>query len=170
MLNKKMEDALNEQLNFELYSAYIYQAISAYFESINLKGMAKWMRVQAMEEQTHAKKFYDYILERGGRVILTAIGDPGKDWESPINAFESALEHEEKVTARINKLTDTSYDLKDHASVNFLQWFINEQVEEEATVHDIIQNLKLAGDSSGLFMLDKELGSRMFVPPVGFTI
>ncbi len=170
MLNQKMQDAINDQINFELYSAYIYLAMSAYFESINLKGMANWMRVQVMEEQSHAKKFYDFITNRGGRVVLSPIGDPGKEWKSPIAAFEHALEHEHKVTARIGKLMELAYELKDHASASLLQWFVDEQVEEESNVDAIIQSLKLAGDSAGLFMVDKDLATRMFVPIIGITI
>ncbi len=170
MLNKKMQDAINDQINFELYSAYIYLAMSAYFESINLKGMANWMRVQVMEEQSHAKKFYSFITDRGGRVVLSPIGDPGQNWKSPIDAFEEALKHENKVTARIGKLMELAYEIKDHASASFLQWFVDEQVEEESNVDAIIQSLKLAGDSAGLFMVDKDLATRMFVPPIGVTI
>lgn len=165
-----MQDAINDQINFELYSGYIYLAMSAYFESISLKGMASWMRVQAMEEQAHAKKFYDFVIDRGGKVFLSAIGDPGKEWKNPIDAFQFSLEHETKVTARIGKLMDLAYELKDHASASFLQWFIDEQVEEEASFDDIIQTLKLAGDSAGLFMIDKDLATRVFVPPMGITL
>ncbi|RMG05793.1 MAG: ferritin [Nitrospirae bacterium] len=171
MLDKKMEKALNDQINAEIYSAYLYLSMSAYFESINLKGFANWMRVQTMEEQTHAKKFYDFMLDRGGRVLLTSIDAPPTEWESPLAAFEHVLEHEQHVTSLINGLMDLAIDLRDHATSSFLKWFIDEQVEEEATADEIIQSLKLnEKNPAGLFMIDKELGQRVFTPPQGVTI
>jgi len=166
-----MEKALNEQINSELYSAYLYLSMAAYFESINLKGFSSWMRVQTMEEQAHAKKFYDYVFSRGGRVVLSEIKAPPAEWDSPLAAFEHVLEHEQLVTSLINKLADLSLELRDHATNSFLQWFIDEQVEEEASAGEIIQNLKLnENNPGGLFLIDKELAQRTFVPPAGVTL
>jgi ferritin len=166
MLSQKVQDALNEQLNWELYSSYLYAAMSAYFHSVNLKGAANWMRVQAMEELTHAGKFFDFIHERGGRVLLKEVAAPPKEWASPLAAFEEALAHEQKVTARINDLVNLVLEEKDHATHIFLQWFVSEQVEEEASVGDVVGDLKLVGDHPGrLFMIDRELGQRTFHMP-----
>ncbi len=171
MLDKKIEKAINDQINFELFSAYLYLAMAAYFSSLNLNGFANWMKVQVMEEQSHAKKFYDYVLERGGKITLTGINGPQNKWKSPLAAFEDALAHERIVTEKINNLMNLAIELKDHASTSFFQWFIDEQVEEESTADGIIQSLKLIGkDSGGLFMIDKELASRIFNPPAGVTI
>lgn len=140
--------------------------MSAYFLSINLKGFANWMRVQAQEELTHAMKFFDFINERSGRISLLEAKAPPKEWESPLAAFEDAYEHEQFVSSRINQLVDLSLEERDHASNNFLQWFVSEQVEEEASVDEVAQKLKLiGGDGGGLFMLDQELGQRVFAPP-----
>ena len=166
MIGEKIETALNEQINWELYSAYLYLSMSAYFLSINLNGFASWMRVQALEEVTHAMKFFDFINERSGRVTLLETKAPPKEWESPLAAFEDAYEHECFVSSRINDLVNLSLDEKDHASNNFLQWFVGEQVEEEASVDEVAQKLKIiGGDGGGLFMLDQELGQRVFTPP-----
>jgi len=166
MLKEAVETALNKQINAELYSAYLYKSMAAYFESVNLKGMANWMNVQTLEEMSHADKIYNYVNERGGRVQLLAIEAPPTEWNSALQIFESAYEHETKVTAMINDLVDLAISEKDHATNNFLQWFVAEQVEEEASADDIVQQLKLAGDrGGGLFMLDRELGSRIFTPP-----
>jgi len=166
MIGKKMEKALNDQINAELYSAYIYLAMSAYFEAENLLGCANWMRIQVQEETAHAMKIYDFVNERGGRVVLKAVEGPPKDWKSPLAAFEAAYEHEQYVTGRINKLVDLAIAEKDHASNAFLQWFVNEQVEEETSVDTIVQNLKMAEKAPGaMFMVDRELGQRTFTPP-----
>ncbi len=166
MLKPVMQDALNEQINAELFSGYLYLSMAAYFESRNLKGMANWMRVQEQEERFHALKFYDYIVERGGTVVLGAIAAPETAWASPLAAFQAAYEHELKVTARINALVDLAMKESDHATTAFLQWYVNEQVEEEASVDGVVQQLKLGGDnSSALFMIDKELAARVFTPP-----
>jgi ferritin len=171
MIDRKMEEALNGQMNWEFYSAYIYLSMSAYFESVNLRGCSSWMRVQTMEEMTHFKRFYDYIASRGGRVMLSEVPAPDKEWESPLAAFEVALEHEEGVTARINSLMDLSIQLKDHATNSVLKWFIDEQVEEEESVDAVIQSLKLnENNPGGLFTVDKELGQRAFIPPADVTI
>ncbi|OHB86053.1 MAG: ferritin [Planctomycetes bacterium RBG_16_64_12] len=166
MLNEKIQDAFNKQLNAELYSSYLYLSMSAHFEAENLAGMANWMRIQAQEELTHVMKFFDFINERDGRVTLTEVAAPQTQWKSPLDAFEGAYEHECKVTGLINELADLAIKQKDHAANAFLQWFITEQVEEESAALMIVDKLKLAGDNGvALFMLDGELGQRTFVPP-----
>ena len=171
MINQKMNDAINEQINWELYSSYLYFSMAAYFDSINLKGCSSWMRVQAMEEQAHVKKFYDFLTARGGRVILWEIKAPPSEWNSPLEAFEEVYKHEQTVTGLINNLVDISIELKDHATSSFLQWFVNEQVEEEESADEVVQSLKLnENNPGGLFMVDKELAQRTFVPPTGVTI
>jgi ferritin len=171
MISKKMEKAINEQINWELYSSYLYFSMAAYFDSINLKGFSGWMRIQAMEEQTHTKRFYDFLTARGGRVILSAIKAPPPEWKSPLAVFQETLKHEQHVTGRINTLVDLSVKLKDHATNSFLQWFVNEQVEEESSADEVIQSLKLnENNPGGLFMIDKELAQRTFVPPADVTL
>jgi ferritin len=166
MLKRNIEDALNEQLNAELYSGYLYLAMSAWFQSINLGGFASWMRIQAQEELIHAVKFYDYIHERGGRVTLKAIAASPSEWDSSLAAFEAAYAHEQKVTGLINALVDRAREEKDHATEIFLQWFVTEQVEEEDSANEVVQKIRLMGDAAGgLFMLDRELGQRTFNPP-----
>jgi ferritin len=166
MLSEKMQDALNAQLNAELYSAYLYVSMAAYFESVNLPGFANWMRVQAQEEVTHAQKFYTYVNERGSRVILRSIDGPPAEWDSPLAVFEEAYAHEQKVTGLINDLVNLAVSEGDHATNIFLQWFVTEQVEEEASADEVVQKLKLVGDvAGGLYMLDREMGQRVFTPP-----
>jgi len=166
MLNEGIEDALNSQMNFEMYSANIYMSMATWFDARNLAGFANWMKVQYSEEMFHFTKFYDYINERGGRVLLSGMDAPATEWDSPPAAFENALEHERIVTGRINDLVAQAAEAKDHATVNFLQWFVGEQVEEEASVDGVIQQLNLMeGAPGGLFMLDRELGQRVFTPP-----
>jgi ferritin len=166
MISKKMQDALNEQINAELYSAYLYLSMDAYFQSTNLVGFANWMRVQTQEEMAHATKMYDYVNERGGRVTLKQIAGPPTEWESPLAAFEAVYEHEQKVTGLINNLVDMAIAEKDHAANTFLQWFVNEQVEEESSADLMVQKLKLMKDApGGLYMLDNELSQRVFTPP-----
>jgi ferritin len=166
MLNEKVQDALCEQLNAELYSSYLYLAMSANFSEMDLEGFANWMRVQAQEELMHAMKFYDYINERGGRVTLKEIITPQKEWKSPKGAFEHTYSHEQKVTGLINDLVDMAISEKDHATNNFLQWFVEEQVEEEASSSGVLKKLEMIGDDpSGLLMLDQELAQRVFTPP-----
>ena len=161
MLSKKMEEALNKQINAELYSAYLYLSMCAFFESVELPGAATWMKSQTQEEMSHAMKIYDFVNERGGRVKLEAISEPKVEWDSPLQAFEDALMHEEYVTSLINGLMELAISEKDHASQIFLQWFVTEQVEEEASANSVVQKMKLAGQSpGGLFMVDKELGTR----------
>jgi ferritin len=166
MISKKIEEALNGQVNAELYSAYLYLSMESYFKSLNLDGFANWMRVQTQEEIMHAMKIYDFIDERGGRVTLKAIEGPPTQWESPLAVFEAAYAHEQKVTGLINGLVDLAIKEKDHATNTFLQWFVNEQVEEEASADAIVQQLKMMEDApGGLFMLDRELAQRVFTPP-----
>ncbi|MBU0559100.1 MAG: ferritin [Bacteroidetes bacterium] len=162
MISAKMTDALNKQLNKELYSAYLYLAMSAYFEDKNLKGMARWMRVQADEEHIHGMKFFDFIQKVGSRVKLEQIQQPGFEWSGPVEVFQEAFEHEQFITKSINELVDLAMQERDHATSTFLHWFVDEQVEEEAIASDIVQKFNLIGDSKGgLFMLDRELGSRI---------
>lgn len=166
MISKKMQDAINDQINYEIYSAYIYLSMSAYYQSLNLPGFANWMNVQYQEEIMHAMKFFAYVNSRGGRVLLKTIEGPETDWASPSDPFNVALAHEQKVTARINNLVNLAMDERDHASVAFLQWFVTEQVEEESNAEAIIRHLELIGDDrSGLFMLDRELATRVYTPP-----
>lgn len=161
MLNAKMQEALNRQLNAELFSSYLYLSMAAYFEDKSLPGMANWMRVQATEENMHAMKFYDFINQRRGRVLLRAIDAPKTEWNSPLEAFEEALSHERKITAMIHELTNAALSEKDHAAANFLQWFVNEQVEEEANVSTIVDQLRLVGDNGvAIYMIDQRLGQR----------
>jgi len=166
MLNKKIEAAFNDQMNAEMYSAYLYLSMSAYFESAGMAGFANWMRVQAQEEMSHAMKFFGHINERGGRVTLKAIEGPQTDWDSAVAVFKHVYEHEQKVTGLINGLMDLAIAEKDHASRGFLQWFVDEQVEEEDSASAVLDRLRLIGDSgNGLFMMDRELGQRVFTPP-----
>ncbi len=171
MLKEAVRNALNEQVNAELYSAYLYLSMCSYFKKINLDGFATWMEVQALEEMTHAMKFFNFISERGEQVKLTRIDGPETSWASPLAAFEEVYAHEVKVTGLINNLVDISIEHKDHATGNLLQWFIAEQVEEETSADNIVQKLKLVGnDGGGLLLIDQELGRRIFVPPPGTTI
>ena len=161
VLGKTVEDAMNEQINNELYSAYQYLSMAAYCESENLPGFAQWMRSQAQEETVHAMKFYDFVLERNGRVALQAVDAPLGEFGSPLEVFEKALEHEQKVTAMINNLYGLAARENDYASQTFLQWFVTEQVEEEKNVRDVLETLNMVGDESeALFLLDRELGGR----------
>ena len=166
MIKAKIQDALNKQLNAELYSSYLYLSMAAYFESESLKGFANWMLAQAREELVHAMKFYDYINEKAGRINLTSISTPSAQWDSPLAAFEQVYEHEQKVTGLINDLVTLAVSEADQATNNFLKWFVAEQVEEESSADEIVQKLRLLGeDRSDLFMLDQKLGQRVFTPP-----
>jgi ferritin len=167
MLSKKMEKAINQQINAELYSSYLYLSMATYFESISLGGFSNWMRQQVQEELFHGMKMFDFVCERGGRVTLKAIDGPPSQWKSPLDAFEQVLSHEQKVTGLINDLVNLALDERDHATNIFLQWFVSEQVEEESTAGALVDKLKLIGkDANGLFMLDTELGQRAFTMPV----
>lgn len=161
MLSQKMQAAMNKQINAELHSAYIYLSMSAYFEDQNLPGFAHWMRMQWGEEIVHSQKFFDFIHERRGRVLLAAIDAVPTEWDSPLAAFENAFEHECLVSRMIDELVNLALEEKDHAANSFLQWFVDEQVEEEASADAIVQQLKLIGNSGdGIYMLDREMGAR----------
>jgi len=163
-IGAKVQDAIVKQVNAEMYSAYLYLSMSSVCTEKNLKGFANWFYVQAQEEMTHAMKFYNFVLERGGHVKLTAIEGVKDDWKSPLVMFEAAYEHEQKVTALINNIMDVAIAERDHATASMLKWFIDEQVEEEANSSELADKLKLMGDSKeALFMLDKELSARVFV-------
>ena len=161
MIKDNVQTALNNQLNSELYASYYYLSMSAYFQAINLTGFASWMRAQAQEELMHAMRVYDFINDREGDVDLTSIAAPKRQWDNSLAAFEDAYRHEKAVTAQIYDLVDLSLTERDHATNTFLQWFVTEQVEEEATASDIVNKLKLVGnDGNGLFILDRDLGAR----------
>ncbi len=161
MLSKTMEEALNRQVNRELYSSYLYLGMSAWFETLNLKGFAGWMMIQAKEERAHAMKFYDYIIARQGKVVLDTIEAPKAKWSSAGKVFEEVYAHEQKVTGMINNLVDIAIREKDHATFEVLQWFVKEQVEEEANAVMICEKIKTTGDTPGhLFCLDHELSKR----------
>jgi ferritin len=161
MLAKNLETALGKQVNRELYSAYLYLAMSSYFESVSMKGFAKWMRLQAKEEQMHAMKIYDYVVARRGKVTLLEIEAPKSKWASAGKVFEDTYAHEQKVTGMINSLVDLAVQEKDHATFDMLQWFVREQVEEEEQASDILNQINIVGDIPGhLFWLDHQLGKR----------
>ncbi len=168
MLGERLEKALNDQLNYELYSAYVYASMAAWFESVDMPGFSSWMQVQVREEMVHVQKFFTFINERDGRVRLAQVDEPAFEWDSPLAAFQNAYEHECSVSSRIHALVDLAREEKDHAVENFLQWFVTEQVEEEASTKAVVQQLKFLGDDRhALFMIDRELGQRVFVPPAG---
>ena len=161
MITKSMQEAINNQINKEMFSSYLYLSMAAYFEENNLSGFAHWMRLQTAEENEHGMKFYDYLVERGGRVSLGAIAAPKATWASSLEAFQEALSHEEMITASINSLYEIALKEKDYASQIFLQWFISEQVEEEKNASDIIHQLKMIdAHGTAVLMLDKQLGKR----------
>lgn len=166
MIKKEVLDAINEQINAETYSAFMYLSMAAYFEDMGLSGFANWMKVQYQEESAHAIKFFNYLTERGGRVTLKAVAQVPVDFDGVVDIFEKTLVHEIHVTSLINNLIDVAIKANDHASQSFLKWFIDEQVEEEANVEKILQTLKLInGQGNGIFMMDRELGQRVFVDP-----
>lgn len=167
MIDKKLETAFNDQINKEFYSAYLYLAMKTYFEQLNLKGFVNWFDVQVQEEQAHGMGMYDYVHERGGVVELGAIDKPQIEGSKPVEVFEHVLRHEEYVTSRINALMDVAEEVKDRAAISFLNWYLKEQVEEEANVGGLLQTLKLIGDDKkALLLLDKDLSTRVFNPPV----
>ncbi len=164
MITKRMEEALNGQINKEFYSAYLYLAMSAYCNQINMPGAEHWFRMQYDEEILHMAKIFDYVMQHGGSAHLQQINEPPREFGTVLEIFETSLKHEQFVTRSINKLLDVAVKEKDHATQVFLQWFITEQVEEEANVDDIVQRLKLAGDNGGaLMMMDEKLALRL--PP-----
>jgi len=161
MLSKSMQDSLNEQVRMELYSSYLYLAMSAYCDSAGYQGFANWFRIQAGEEREHAMKIYDFIQERGGRVILKAIDAPPVNYPSPVDCMEKSLDHERKITGLIHKLYEQGLKDKDYAAQVFLQWFVNEQVEEEKNVADILDQIRLVGKQGpSLFLVDRSLAGR----------
>lgn len=163
MISTKMEQALNDQINAEFYSAYLYLSMAAHFQSENLPGLANWMQVQQQEEVTHGMKMFNFVHERGGRVLLKAIEEPPTEWKSPLAAFQAAYEHEQKVTGRIHSLMDLAIKEKDHAAASFLKWFVDEQVEEEASADAIVKTLKATEKApAALYMIDRELAQRKF--------
>ena len=165
MIDDRMADAISKQINAELYSAYIYYSMSAWLDDQGLGGMAAWMKAQTQEEIFHADKFFNYLCERGGRVKLEAIEAPQAEWESATAVFEHAYEHEQLVTRLINDLMDLAIELKDHASAQFLQWYVEEQVEEEANSSTIAEQVAMVEGTGQMLMLDRELGTRVFTPP-----
>jgi len=165
MLSKKLTDAINDQIQFEYYSAFIYKAMQAYFEVEDLPGMANWMNIQFQEEMSHAEKMFNFVCETGGHVELQAMSAPKSSYNSPLEIFQESLEHEQIVTSRINDLMDLAQQEKNHAAQIFLQWFITEQIEEEASVSHIIAKLKrVKEDGRGLMIIDQELSNRSFTP------
>lgn len=167
MLSKRLLEALNSQLNFEYLSAHYYLGMAAYFSNQGLDGFANFFIVQAEEERFHAKMFYDYINEMDGELAITSIGDVKNSYPSSVDVFKAALEHEQMVTKRIYKLMDIALEEREHATISFLKWFVDEQVEEEAGMKEKITKLERIGnDSHAIYMIDAELGQRAFVPPV----
>ena len=167
MMDERMAGALNKQINEELYSSYLYLAMASYFEDLGLKGFASWMKVQVQEEVAHAMKIFNFLGDRGEKVKLLEIKKPDDNWENPLKAFEAALYHERFITGCINELLNLSTELKDHSTSSFLNWYVDEQVEEEATASDVVSKLKFAGNNgNSLLMLDKEMGTRVFVNPL----
>lgn len=167
MINEKVGKILNEQVNKELYSAYLYLSMSAYFSDLGLLGFANWMRIQAQEEQAHAMFIYDFLLDRGEKVVLSAIDAPPSTWANSLNVMEEVLKHEVYVTSLINNIVSVAEEVKDRATMSYMNWFVDEQVEEEANAKEIIDKLKLIGDDkSALYLLDKDLSTRVFVQPM----
>jgi ferritin len=165
MLTEKLAAALNGQLARELYSAHLYYSAAAYAHSVNMGGAAAWLKAQTREELAHAARFFEYIVSRGGRARLSGVEAPPTDFDSPLEVFRAANEHEREVTRWIGELVELAKSEKDHATENFLQWFVAEQVEEEQQTEDIVKRLTFAGDSpEALFMIDRELGQRRFSP------
>lgn len=166
MISKSLNKAINAQINKEIFSEYLYLSMSAWFAKENLDGFANWMQVQAQEEHFHAMKFFNYVIERGGEVELMAIDKPAKEFKNPLTAFKAALEHEIFISKSINELMDLAIKEKDHATRSFLQWYVDEQVEEESSADRIVNQLKMVGDHmQGIFMLDRELGQRTYTEP-----
>jgi len=166
MLTKKLEDAINAQINKELYSAYFYLGMSAYCNTLDLDGFVNFFHVQYQEETFHGMKMYNYLLERGGNVVLSKINTPPQNFKSPLDVFQQTLDHEKVVTKSINDLMDLALKENDHATISFLKWYVDEQVEEESTINKLVNKMKLIGDNvGGLFIIDSELKARVFTPP-----
>jgi ferritin len=171
MISKKMVKTMNEQINAELYSAYLYLAMSSDCQAKGLKGAAHWFFVQGQEESTHALRIFKYVIDQGERAELMAIAKPNAEFKSLKHMFEETLKHEKLVTSLIHKLVKLAREEDDYASEQFLQWFVKEQVEEEATASEELGKLTMAGDNSGgVFMIDKDLGARVFTPPLDLVI
>ena len=167
MITEKMQQAFLNQINKELFSEYLYLSMKAYFADKNLKGFVNWMNIQVQEEHAHAMGMFEYVLERGGKITLEAIEKPKTEWQSPLDVFKDVLAHEQYVTSLINSVYDVADSEKDRAAQLFLNWYIKEQVEEEASVSDVLSRLEMIGDDTKALMdLDKELMSRVFNPPV----
>lgn len=167
MISDKLFTKLNDQMNYEFYSINVYLAMQAYFENQDLKGFANFFRVQTEEERFHAMRFFNYINQMGGRVTIGAMQEPTNEFETVLFAYKDALRHEKIVTSRIYELMDIAMEEREHATISYLKWFIDEQVEEEETFNNIIKRLERIGnDSAALYMLDQELSQRVFVPPV----
>ncbi|MBI2302544.1 MAG: ferritin [Armatimonadetes bacterium] len=166
MLSERMQAAINTQISRELFSGYLYLSMAAYFEDLGLKGFAHWMRVQHREEENHGLMMFGYLAQAGGRVLLQPVEGPETGFDSPLDAFGKVVEHEQKVTAWINEIVDLALAERDHATASFLQWFVNEQVEEEATARELRDTLRLIGDTGpALLMFDRELAARVYSPP-----
>jgi ferritin len=164
LMKERVAEALTKQVNKEFYSAYLYLGMSAYFQEKNLSGFANYMRVQAQEEMTHAMKIFDFLIERGEKPSLDKIDGIKADWKDVVEIFDASLKHERMITDSINNILEIAFDEKDYATANMLQWFVSEQVEEESNVENILEQLKMIeGKGPGLFMLDRELQSRVFV-------
>jgi len=167
MIKDTIVQAINEQITREMYSSNLYLSMAGYFQSVNLSGFAHWMRIQAQEEMLHANKFFDYLLARGGKTKISAIDEPPFNWDSPLDVFEASYKHEQFVTECIGKIADLTMKESDHATFSMLQWFITEQVEEEANVSEIVEKLRLIADfKGGLIMMDAELKQRVLTPIV----
>lgn len=167
MISKNLENAINEQINFEFYSAYTYLAMSAYAEEIDFPGAANFFKIQAQEELDHARKMYDYLFQKGGKVVLEAIEKPKAEFDNLLNIFEEGLKHEQTVTKRIYNIANIALDEKEHATMSFLSWFVDEQVEEEENFTNLVKKIKRAsGNEANLYMIDDELATRVYIPPV----
>ena len=167
MINEKLEKEFNVQINKELYSEYLYLAMKTYFMEQNLMGFVNWFDVQVQEEHAHAMGMFNYLNERGGQIELMAIDKPEFSGKTPLEIFEEVLKHEQYVTSRINTVYDVAEEVRDRAAMKFLDWYIDEQVEEEASVDGVLSTLKLIGDDkNALLLLDKDLATRVFNPPI----
>ena len=167
MINERLQDAFNDQINKEFYSEYLYLAMKTFFHELNLNGFVNWFEIQIQEEHAHALGMFNYLNDRGGKIKLEAIAKPVVEGSTPLEVFEHVLRHEEFVTSRINALYDVAEEVKDRAAMKFLDWYLKEQVEEEASVGGVLATLKLIGDDKkALLMLDKDLAARTFNPPV----
>jgi ferritin len=166
MLNEKIEKALNEQITREFFSSYLYLSMSTYYESLNLSGFAAYFKFQSSEEYAHAMKFYDFVHNRDGRVVLEAIEKPQNEWKGALDVLKAAYEHELYITKSIHSLVDLALDLRDHATNSFLKWFVDEQIEEEASALEIVTKLEMIGESkNSLYLFDRDMGKRTAAPP-----